>query len=86
MRAFVLALLALGCTIDGIDAKPAARLWAAEMGYKTQGVSCAESDSDWDGYVSCSVNAEGQDPISIECGYSYRIGCKMSENIKNKRR
>lgn len=58
-----------------------------EMGYKVLGVSCADSDSDWDGYVSCSVNAADQDPISIECGYGgWREGCKMSENIKNRRR
>lgn len=32
------------------------------------GVTCNDSDSDGDGYVSCTVFRKGADPLAISCG------------------
>lgn len=56
--------------------------WASEMGYKVHGVSCADVDSDGDGYVSCTVDIETSDgrreTRQIECrgAYSFGHGCR----------
>jgi prepilin-type N-terminal cleavage/methylation domain-containing protein len=55
-----------------------ARAWAQGIGVKLLGVTCADVDSDNDGYVSCSANVEGQGIVPIECrgAYSAGHGCR----------
>ncbi len=59
------------------------------------GVECNESDSDGDGYVSCTIFRDGDDPLPIACGaenwcvFNCARGCKVlglpSSNRKRKR-
>jgi len=62
-------------------AQTEAEHWAADLGYTLRGVSCADIDSDGDGYVSCTVAiAHGDDtePTQIECrgAYFWGHGCR----------
>lgn len=46
----------------------AAREFAASLGFEDARVSCADMDTDGDGYVSCAVRAGGSDKlIAVEC-------------------
>lgn len=77
----LLLLILCSCNVVPYDAKPEARQWAEDMGYKNQlkGVACTTIDSDHDGYVSCSVAlAEKPEPIAIECRTIYGAGCKVA--------
>lgn len=41
-----------------------------------QSVLCAETDTDGDGYVSCTVFMKGEEPMQIQCGSeTYCINC-----------
>ena len=48
------------------------------------GVSCNDSDSDGDGYVSCTVFRGSKDPLAISCGaenycaFNCATGCKLT--------
>lgn len=48
------------------------------------GVSCNDTDSDHDGYVSCTVFRGEKDPIAISCGAEVRClfncasGCRVT--------
>lgn len=61
-----------------------ARTWSTEMGIKVKGVSCANMDTNHDGYISCSVSSElpggGVDIMPIECATSWSInsGCRAA--------
>lgn len=61
-------------------AKEAARQYAKDLGYTVVGVACASTDTDHDGYVSCSLRVEGNDaPILLECTrgeWTFTGGCK----------
>lgn len=72
--------------LDGGDkARSEAASWTKEMGIKDATVSCVNLDSDGDGYVSCTVNNNGQ-LIPLECAraYSFQSGCRVQKlQIKN---
>jgi len=73
----VVALLGLGCEQQRATAQAEARRWAAELGYTVRGASCANVDSDDDGYVSCTVVVVDGDtarPMAIECRGAYSVG------------
>ncbi len=60
-----------------------ARVHAEKMGWVVQGASCSGSDSDQDGYVSCTVSKKEGDSHAVECGYDeafaplgQNTGCK----------
>lgn len=69
-----------GCVQDTGALNTSARGFAGQLGYKVQGVTCMDMDSDGDGYVSCTVALEGgAAPIAVECAsaYSIKSGCRM---------
>ena len=63
-------------------AKAEAQKWATDLGYRILGISCANIDSDHDGYVSCTVRViDGEKPAEtkqIECRgeWSRGHGCR----------
>lgn len=62
-----------------------AQTFAREMGMKVKGVSCAERDTDGDGYVSCTVSVDQGDGKTtleaLECAavWSRNDGCRMQK-------
>lgn len=74
-------LLVAGCGNPEV-AKRAARQYATDLGYKVVGVACTSTDTDGDGYVSCSVRVEGKaDPLALECTRgeaTFTDGCKVA--------
>lgn len=67
----------MGCVLVDQDAiEISAREWADKLGMKTKGVTCADTDTDGDWYVSCTVLDEHDQPHAIECGYMLAGGCK----------
>ena len=76
--------LSAGCGGSPDKAKACARSFCAGLGYSVTGISCAETDSDGDGYISCSVLAEdkagAEVRLQLECsgGSPWRRtgGCK----------
>ena len=78
--AVVVSVGAWGCSLalsgpkQQRTAESEARAWAEGMGVKLLGVSCADIDSDGDGYVSCMANVEGQGTVPIECRGAYSVG------------
>lgn len=81
--AFVLALFcafSLGCAITPTEmvlssAERNAATWATKMGISIKGASCSGSDSDNDGYVSCTLALGGLNETKIiECGYDRKLG------------
>lgn len=65
-------------------AKEEATSWAVGMGIQPSGVTCAGTDSDNDGYVSCNIAeklANGTTQIhAVECGraLSFNSGCRTA--------
>lgn len=59
-------------------AKDEAATWARELGLQYTGISCADYDSDNDGYVSCTLAMKNGDTKQIECrgAYSWGHGCR----------
>lgn len=52
-----------------------------------QSVLCAETDTDGDGYVSCTVFMKGEEPMQIQCGsqaycFNCARGCKYEPSMK----
>lgn len=83
-----------GCTcaanITGANhdkAIEAARQWGKEMGLDVKGVSCANSDSDSDGYVSCTVSSAKTDgsvqihPVECAAAYTLNSGCRAARIV-----
>lgn len=68
---------------NGAVAEEEAIRWAAQMGIKPQGVQCARTDTDGDGYVSCSASEKRPDGTTqihaIECASSFSLnsGCRV---------
>ena len=65
------------------DAERNARAHAAKMGWQITGVACSGSDSDQDGYVSCTLGYPDGRSNAIQCGYDQPMallgqntGCK----------
>ncbi len=61
-----------------MEAEKQARRWAKDMGISVKKISCNGSDSDGDGYVSCSFNADGK-ITTYECAGAYNLnqGCRV---------
>lgn len=77
---FLLSSLLLGCLENPIKLQEQAKEFATSMGYDVKGLSCMNTDSDNDGYVSCAVNIGMQEPLQIECASLYSIvrsGCRL---------
>jgi prepilin-type N-terminal cleavage/methylation domain-containing protein len=82
----ILAAVAVSAVVassggGGQHATEAAHSWAQEMGYQIEKASCAGTDSDQNGYVSCTVRTSGpaSQLISLECasGYGLADGCRL---------
>lgn len=73
-----------GCHLAGntgpskAEAEKQAKRWAKEMGINVKKISCNGSDSDGDGYVSCSFNVDGV-VATYECAGAYNLnnGCRV---------
>lgn len=71
-----------GCIDQRPGAESQARKWGADMGLNITNVSCANRDTDHDGYVSCTVgtkNDKGEIQLhAIECAskMSWNDGCR----------
>jgi hypothetical protein len=55
-------------------AKREATQWAKDLGLDFTGISCADYDSDHDGYVSCTLAMKNGETKQIECRGAYSIG------------
>ena len=64
--------------------------FANEMGWKLVGGTCAGTDSDGDGYISCTANiqeVEGAPPVvkAIECASGSAVsiteGCRLAKGV-----
>jgi len=55
-------------------AEDEARTFAQTLGLDDVGVSCADVDSDGDGYVSCAINAGAAGFRAVECRSRWAIG------------
>jgi len=68
MKTFVMILVLVGChNADTTEAKKQADAFARKIpGF--QSVECVDSDSNGDGYVSCTVFRGDRDPVAIKCG------------------
>jgi len=81
-----LVVACLGCESNEVPPEQAARTFAAALGIKIDGVSCAGVDTDSDGYVTCTVNRGDGQLWSLQCaalgasdfGSKYATGCKQS--------
>lgn len=82
-----LALLASCSRTDSKEAESAARDFARNVP-GTTGVNCATSDSDGDGYVSCTIFRGTGEPMQVQCGsetlcvWNCARGCKYVPSMK----
>jgi len=89
MRASILVLIFVGaCTrTDPTAADSAARLFVKNIP-GTTGLECARTDSDGDGYCSCTVFRGTEEPMQIACGceaiciWNCVRGCKYEPAMK----
>ncbi|MCX6714817.1 MAG: type II secretion system protein [Candidatus Uhrbacteria bacterium] len=72
------------------EAMATMRTYATEMGWKMVGGTCADTDSDGDGYISCTINVqevEGAPPVAkaLQCASGAAIsrtgGCKLAQGV-----
>jgi prepilin-type N-terminal cleavage/methylation domain-containing protein len=74
----ILLLVVFAAACSGPEQKNAAKQeatkWAKELGIEFTGISCADYDSDNDGYVSCTLALKSGDTKQIECRGAYSIG------------
>ena len=80
LTALLLPFLLIGCLEDPVKLQTQAKEFATSMGYDVKGLSCMNTDSNNDGYVSCAVNVGMQEPLQIECASMYSIirsGCRL---------
>lgn len=66
-------------------AEGAARAHAKKLGWEVKGVACAGTDTDGDGYISCTVVLEDSSERALECesgGMSYAKGCKKAPLVE----
>lgn len=72
----LMGVLAASCS--GPEQKNAAKReatqWAKDLRLDFAGISCADYDSDNDGYVSCTIAIKNGDTKPIECRGAYSIG------------
>ena len=67
---------------DPEKAEKAAKEYAKHIKGTTGEVSCARSDSDGDGYVTCTLFMEEGEPMGAECGAQKYCGCNCAEGCK----
>lgn len=70
--------------IDHDAAEGQARQHAKALGLDVQGVTCARTDSDGDGYVSCSIahrDAGNVQVLPVECAVAvtFNSGCRSQK-------
>ncbi len=60
------------------EAQKQAKAWAAEMQLEPKAIVCAGTDSDNDGYVSCTFNMPDGKILSFECAGAMNMneGCR----------
>lgn len=84
----VLVLLFSGCSRTDAEAANQSALQFTQHIEGQTGVVCAESDSDRDGYVSCTVFRGKDEPLQIQCGsekwcvWNCARGCKYQPTVK----
>lgn len=63
-----------------VDIEADAHAFACKMdGKNPQGIECVNTDSDNDGYVTCTVFRQDRDPYSIQCAARKEWrGCKIT--------
>lgn len=86
MKFYTLLAILAGCNFNKVPPEEAAKKFAAELHLDLAGASCTQSDTDHDGYVTCTVSFDlGSDvppllakiscaPLGGETG-----GCKASD-------
>lgn len=83
-----LACLLLCACGDVEVAKGYARSYASDLGYSVIGVACTGTDSDGDGYISCTVRVKDDEPLILQCASgsaaSFTAGCKAVQTFKVK--
>ncbi len=67
LAGFLLTCLFACHHADVADARKQAEAFAKKIPGATE-VQCTDSDSDGDGYVSCTVFRGSDDPLPIQCG------------------
>lgn len=78
-----LALVFAGSCTSGPETKRSAtqdaKRFVDELGWQVQGISCADVDSDGDGYVSCTIAKQDGTSEFVECrgAYSFGHGCRI---------
>src|SRR5688572_29258786 len=79
----VIGLIGSGCSNTSGRNKKAAEEYAMEfakkMGEVITAVTCVNSDTDGDGYVSCTIFRKERDPFGVECAGAWTLneGCKI---------
>ena len=87
MKKFAFALLVLSaCSGEwqgsAEHAEQEARTHAEKLGWELKGVACTGSDSDADGYISCTVALTDGSERALECasgGWDHIKGCKSAD-------
>lgn len=83
LRSIIIPFLVFtGCYENVDNLTKDATSFCIDLGYKVKGVSCANKDTDSDGYVSCTVNLiDNPEPIAIECRSRWKLGsgCRMQK-------
>lgn len=83
----VMSVAGAGCSMGSADhAEAAAQAHAGKLGWKVKGIACAGTDTDGDGYISCTVGLGNGDERNLECesggSLSRASGCKQAPLIK----
>jgi hypothetical protein len=84
MKHVLLILMLVGChNADIADARHQAEKFMQKIP-GAQSVLCNDSDSNGDGYVSCTIFRGSADPVAIQCGaenwcaFNCAHGCRLA--------
>lgn len=87
-RTLLILAFLIACTrTDPTAANTAAAQFVKHIPDAT-GVDCAQTDSDGDGYCSCTVFRGREEPMQIQCGceavclWNCARGCKYQPSVK----
>jgi hypothetical protein len=70
------AVVVTGCDYKE-DAEQSAKEFAEELGLEIDRISCADQDSDNDGYVSCTFKLRSGEIKQFECAHRmFESGCR----------
>ena len=80
-RFLLLAFLLAACDVRGkAELEDEAAAFAKKLRVPVRAVDCVTIDSDYDGYVSCTIFPEDGEPLSIVCARALnQEGCKIKE-------